>query len=156
MRQIEIPGSGVLQLRYLLLDFNGTIATDGKLIEGVAPRLEALARDLEIHVLTADTFGTARQATASLPVRLTAVRGVGGGEDKARVVRDLGAAHVAVIGNGFNDVAMLREAALGIVVIGAEGASAAALAAARVVALRIEDALDLLLHPRRLVATLRT
>lgn len=155
MRRIEVPGSGVLELRYLLLDFNGTIAVDGQLIEGVARRLEALSRDLEIHVLTADTFGTARQATAGLPVRLTAVRGAGGGEDKARVVRELGAEHVAAVGNGFNDVAMLREAALGILVIGAEGASAAALAAARVVTARIQDALDLLLHPQRLVATLR-
>lgn len=156
MWRIEVPGNGVVELRYLLLDFNGTIAVDGKLIEGVGPRLAALARDLEVHLLTADTFGTARQATAGLPVRLTAVRGVGGGEDKARVVRELGAVHVAAVGNGFNDVAMLREAALGILVIGVEGASAAALGAARVVTMRIEDALDLLLHPQRLVATLRT
>jgi soluble P-type ATPase len=40
-------------------------------------------------------------------------------------------------------------------VIGREGTAAALLGAADVVVTRIEDALDLLLDPRRLVATLR-
>ena len=50
---------------------------------------------------------------------------------------------------------MLAEAALGIAVVGPEGAAAATLAAADVVAPGIFSALDLLANPLRLTATLR-
>lgn len=51
---------------------------------------------------------------------------------------------------------MLREAALGIAVVGREGAACAAVRAAEIVVTRIQDALDLFLMPTRLIATLRT
>ena len=72
MLTISIPGRGDLVLRHLLLDYNGTIAEDGHLAEGVAQRVEALSRLLEIYVVTADTHGTAAAACAGVPVRVTA------------------------------------------------------------------------------------
>lgn len=62
---------------------------------------------------------------------------------------------VAAVGNGANDAAMLREAALGIAVLGPEGLAAEALLAADVLVRDVRDALDLLLQPERLVATWR-
>ncbi|MBV9327442.1 MAG: hypothetical protein JO020_15490 [Chloroflexi bacterium] len=50
---------------------------------------------------------------------------------------------------------MLREAALGIAIVGPEGLAAGALAAADVVVPSISDALGLLRNPKRLIATLR-
>ena len=38
----EIPGWGSLEIKNLVLDFNGTIATDGRLIEGVASLLDEI------------------------------------------------------------------------------------------------------------------
>jgi P-type E1-E2 ATPase len=105
-----------------------------------------------VHVLSADTYGTLDQVTAELRVE---VHVVASGEDKARHVAALGAHHCAAIGNGANDAAMLKEAALGVVVVGPEGAAASAVAGADVVCRSIVDALDLLLHERTLVATLR-
>ena len=67
----------------------------------------------------------------------------------------LGAERVVAIGNGANDAEMLAAAALGIAVLGPEGLATATLRAVDVVVGRIEDALDLLLQPQRLVATLR-
>lgn len=150
--RIEIPGRGALELRHLLLDLNGTIARDGRLLPGVRRRLPALARMLEVRVLTADTFGTAARQLVGLPVRLEPVAT---GREKERIARALGPPGVAAVGNGANDAALLRRAALGIAVVGSEGAAAAAVASADVVVARVEDALDLLLRPRRLVATLR-
>jgi P-type E1-E2 ATPase len=71
---------------------------------------------------------------------------------KADVVKQLGAERVVAIGNGANDADMLREAAVGIAVVGPEGLSGGALAAADVVVVSISDALGLLLNSRRLVA----
>jgi soluble P-type ATPase len=60
MLEINIPGGRKLQLKHMVLDYNGTIAFDGDLIEGLKENLEALADKLQIHILTADTFGKAR------------------------------------------------------------------------------------------------
>ena len=59
------------------------------------------------------------------------------------------------IGNGNNDADMLSAAALGIVVLGGEGSAVRPLMQADVFARDITDALDLLLNPTRLLATLR-
>jgi soluble P-type ATPase len=139
-----------------VLDFNGTLAVDGRLLSGVKPRLAQLARSLGIHIVTADTFGKARASLRGVDCALEILKG--GGEDraKARYVRRLGTRAVACIGNGRNDRLMLRAAALGIATVQREGAALEALQAADVVVHDVCDALDLLLAPRRLVATLRS
>ena len=67
----EIPGWGSLEIKNLVLDFNGTIATDGRLIEGVAPLLaEIKEKNVGIYVITADTNGTVRKECEGLPVEV--------------------------------------------------------------------------------------
>ncbi len=152
---IEIPGLGTLVLRHLVLDYNGTLAVDGELIDGVAQRLARLSHALAIHVVTADTFGKARGALGGIACRLEILGPQRQSEAKRAYVEQLGAAACACIGNGYNDHLMLEAAALGIAVIQREGASVRTLATADVVTTAILDALDLLLEPGRLVATLR-
>jgi soluble P-type ATPase len=54
----DIPGSGPLQLEYLVLDVNGTLTDRGILIEGAEELLRTLRDALEVRLLSADTFGT--------------------------------------------------------------------------------------------------
>jgi P-type E1-E2 ATPase len=156
---LTIPGRDTYQLRHLVLDVNGTVAVGGQLIEGVKERLLALRRTgLEIHWITADTRG--RQAALDEALGWPAVRiSVDDSRDeavqKASFVQELGAEHVVVIGNGSNDVDMLRQAAIGIAVLGPEGLAMDALLAAHLVVADILAGLDLLMDPMRLVATLR-
>jgi len=156
MLEIAIPGRDPLRLKYLVLDLNGTLALDGQLLPGVRERLEALSNQLEIWLITADTHGTLTTLAYTLKVSLRRVEPQVATAQKGALVEELGAAQVAAIGNGVNDADMLRRAALGIAVLGPEGLSTACLFAADLLAPNIEAALDLLLHPRRLVATLRT
>jgi P-type E1-E2 ATPase len=151
---LDVPGRGFLELEHLVLDLNGTIALDGEVLPGVPERLAALSESLTIHLVTADTQGRAAVIAEQLQVKLVLVAPGDEAEQKRALVKRLGAERVLAIGNGANDVGMLRAAALGIAVIGTEGLAVEALQAADVVA-TIQDALDLLLHPRRLVATLR-
>jgi soluble P-type ATPase len=155
MLTIQIPGGLQGGFTDLVLDYNGTLAEDGALIDGVANRLTALADFLTVHVITADTFGSAASALAGLPVRLKILSA--GAQDlaKAGFVHELGAARTIAVGNGRNDALMLHTAALSLAVIQAEGAAQITLAAADVVVKSINDALDLLLQPKRLIATLR-
>jgi len=153
---IEIPGYKTLYLVHLVLDYNGTIACDGKLIEGVKERLLSLARNFHIHVLTADSFGTAGQELRSVPCTVSIISGGNEELGKHEYVIQLGSEHVVCIGNGRNDRLMLEKAALGIAVIQAEGAATEAIRTADVVMTNILDALDLLIMPLRLIATLRS
>jgi soluble P-type ATPase len=153
---VEIPGRPTLRLEHLVLDFNGTLACDGALLPGVRERLTALAQDLTVHVLTADTFGKAAAELDGCPVALTVLPADAQDEAKAAAVRRLGSASVVAIGNGRNDRLMLAEAALGIAVVLAEGAAGETLHAADVVCTDIGAALDLLANPLRLAATLRS
>ncbi|QGU31709.1 HAD family hydrolase [Thermochromatium tepidum] len=156
MLEIAIPGAGPLRLSYLVADYNGTLAQDGALLPDVAETLRTLAADLEIHVLTADTFGRARAELAGLPCRVVILGP--GAQDRAKedYLRALDAEHCVAIGNGRNDRLMLAAAALGIVVVQGEGADVQTLLAADVVVPDILTALGLLQAPQRLVATRRT
>ena len=155
MITIEIPGHGTLKLRNLVLDLNGTIALDGQVLPGVAERLAALSANLTIHLVTADTQGQAAQSAECLGLQLFRIVPGDEASQKLDLVAQLGPARTVTIGNGANDAGMLAAAALGIAVLGPEGLAPTALQAAGVVVGRIEDALDLLLRPQRLVATLR-
>ncbi len=156
MLEIMIPGDKTIELQHLVLDFNGTLACDGKLVDGVKSRLEDLSRHLDIHVLTADTFGKASTALANIPCELTVLLAEGQAARKLRYVERLDPSKVVYIGNGRNDRLASEVAALAIAVIQAEGASVATLVVADLVAPTVLDALDLLIHPLRLIATLRT
>jgi len=152
---IRIPGFKELRLSHLVLDYNGAIAVHGRLLQGVLEKLAALAPGLAIHILTADTFGTVRDQVAHLPTDLVVIPSGDQAEAKGAYVRRLGGEAVAAVGNGRNDRLMLKEAALGIAVLQAEGAAVQALMAADVVVPGILEALDLLLTPAALTATLR-
>jgi P-type E1-E2 ATPase len=155
MLVLDIPGFKTLSLQHLVLDYNGTMACDGELLAGVRERLTALADTLRLHILTGDTFGKARSQLVGLPCALSVLPAQGQDQRKLQYIRALGPERTACIGNGRNDRLMLREAGLGIVVLQAEGAAVQAAVAADIVVPDILTALDLLLHPLRLVATLR-
>ena len=155
MLALTIPGFGRLELTDLVCDYNGTLAADGLLVDGVHERIERLSSELRVHVVTADTFGSAAAQLQRLPCALVILDPEGQAEAKRDFVKGLGAARVAAIGNGRNDWMMLDAVALGIAVCGAEGAAAEPLQVCDIVVGRIVDALDLLLHPQRLMATLR-
>jgi soluble P-type ATPase len=149
---IEIPGRPLLGLEHLLLDLNGTLTDRGALIDGVAGRLSRIERQLTLHALSADTFGTLDELANDLHI---SAHRISSGAEKRAFLEALGPEHCAAIGNGSNDVSMLSIAALSIAVVGPEGASVAALTAADVVCRSILEALDLLLDERAIVATLR-
>lgn len=156
MLTYPIPGRDRLEIQHLVLDFNGTIAEDGKLIPGVKERLTQLAKEVTIYVITADTNGSVHKECASLPVEVHVI----GKEDqlveKKRFVTKLGAHSVVSIGNGANDQHMFEESSLAIAVIGKEGCAATSLLKSDLIVKTIEDGLDLLLKPHRLTASLRS
>lgn len=155
MLEINIPGDRKVHLDYLVSDYNGTLASDGQMIEGLGGLLHEVARILEIHVVTADTFGMAEKNLQGLPVKLTILPPGDQAEQKADYVRELGSKRTVTLGNGRNDRLMLKEATLGICVMESEGVCASSLLVSDVVSRSAHEALHLLLNPKRFTATLR-
>jgi soluble P-type ATPase len=154
MMEVNIPGYRTLVLSFLVLDYNGTVACDGRLISGVRDRLEALSKSVTIHILTADTFGGVEKEMTGIPCEVVVIGKENQTQAKADYVRQLGLQKTVSVGNGRNDALILNETVLGIVVIQEEGGAVETLLAADIATHSILDALDLVLHPLRLTATL--
>jgi soluble P-type ATPase len=155
MIRIEVPGGESLILKNLVLDYNGTIAKDGKLLPGLSGLLTELAKDIQIHVITADTFGTVGRELVDIPCKQALLTESLQDRAKLAYINGLEPSHTAAIGNGRNDSLMLKAAALGIAVIQDEGAWRGTILAADVVCNSIIAAIELLKFPLRLKATLR-
>ncbi len=148
----EIPGGDPIEIEHLLLDVNGTLTDRGSLLPGVSKRIARLRRSCTVRLLSADTFGTLDQLARRLGVE---GQRVSRGTEKRDLVRELGGTRCGAIGNGRNDAEMLSEVALAIAVVGPEGLSRALLTVADVICPSIQSALDLLLDPQAIAATLR-
>ena len=155
MLEIDIPGFGFVRLEHLVSDFTGTLSVDGRLLPGVKETLNNVARIVKVHILTADTFGSARTACAGVDCSLSVLSGEIIDIQKERYVRELGAESVIAVGNGNNDRKMLTAARIGVAVIEGEGCSVNAILSAGICVRSIHDALGLLLSPDRIRATLR-
>lgn len=155
MIELNIPGRGALQLEHLVCDVNGTLAVDGRLLDGMVRQLTGLRDRLTLHLVTADTLG--KQALIDRQLNLQSVRVLPGNEQaqKSEFVRSLGEERVIAIGQGANDAAMLQTAALGVAVLSQEGVAIETLLAADIVVPDIYAALDLIEKPLRIVASLR-
>lgn len=153
MLALNIPGRGQFNINHLVLDFNGTIAFGGELITGVAERIVLLSKDVEIHVITADTNGTVARQCSALPVNVHVLLSDDHTAEKGEFVTNLD--EVICMGNGANDEAMFEAADLAIAITGREGCATATLLKSDVLINNILDAMDLLLNPKRMIATMR-
>jgi soluble P-type ATPase len=155
MIKIAIPGKGDLELKHVVFDVNGTLAVDGHLLPEIPELLDILKDHLEIHLLTADTHG--KQAEIDLILNLKAERVKAGNEarQKADYIENLGAKNTVAIGQGANDALMLKSAGLGICTLSAEGTALETLLGSDLIVPDIQSALNILLNPTRLIASLR-
>ncbi len=155
MFELDIPGFGTLRLEHLVSDFTGTLSVDGRLIQGVRERLNELSKFLRVHILTADTFGRAKEELKDINCEVHILEGEDHDLQKEEYLKILGPELVIAFGNGNNDRRMLKIARIGVAVMLDEGCSLDALEGADIVVKSVIDGLDLLLNPKRLKATLR-
>ena len=155
MIELEIPGFGNVKLEHLVSDFTGTLSFDGKIIPGVKEKLNELADLLTIHVLTSDTFGSAKTELSGVKCDVHILEGEFHDLQKEEYIEKLGTTSVVAFGNGNNDRKMLRVSRIGIAVTEGEGCAVDILMAGDIHVAGIANGLDLLLNTKRLKATLR-
>jgi soluble P-type ATPase len=160
MIRLAIPGFGPMDIRLVVTDYTGTHSFKGRVRTSVRARLRRLARLVDIHVLTADTFGTARRELRLLPVKLHVLEPRGRQDrQKQRFVLRCDPKHVAAFGNGNIDRLLLKTVrdagGLAVAVDNGEGCAVDAILSANILVHGSERALDLLLDPNCCKATLR-
>ena len=155
MLNLNIPGCKKFKVEKIVFDLNGTIACDGSLIDGVKERINSLADEFKIYILTADTFGTVREMVDGLAIEVAIIEEEDGTGYKRDFIRNIGSDETIAIGNGNNDRLMVKEAAIGIALIGNEGAALDTILNSDLVISDIYDVFDILEEPARLIASLR-
>lgn len=157
MIRLEIPGHETIKVDHVTFDYNGTLAVDGVLVLGVKEKImELTKRDVNVFILTADTFGTVRSQCEDLPVKIEVFSKDNIAQKKKNFVEKIGKETTIAVGNGRNDLEMFEKSVLSIVVMGKEGCCVKSIMAADIVVNTPIDALDLLLNNDRIIATLRT
>ena len=157
--QIDIPGHGKLDIRYIVTDYTGTHSCGGVISEGALDLFRQLSERVDILILTSDTFGTVRKTFDGLDVQIKILEGEKHDQQKADFVRELGAHQVAAFGNGQNDrwmLAVVKEACgLSVAVDNGEGCAWDSISHAQLLIHGAKNALMLLVDTRRVTATLR-
>jgi len=151
--KLNIANVGEVEIKNIVLDYNGTIAKDGTVKTSVKKYIKELCAQFKIFVVTADTHGSAAANLADTQTELKILTTSDHTKEKEDFVKSLG--NVFAVGNGSNDSLMLKAADIGVCVIEDEGASAKSVLNADIVCKSIEDAFELLIKPKRIIATLR-
>jgi len=155
MLEVDIPGFGHVRLQHMVADFTGTLSVRGRLVPGIRELLNKVTTILDVHVLTADTFGMARSELAGVRCLIHILEEENEDLQKQDYIHRLRAKSVVALGNGNNDRKMLQAARIGIAVCLKEGCSVNAASAADILVTSATDALELLLNEKSLKATLR-
>jgi soluble P-type ATPase len=156
---IDIPGFRQLELLTLVSDYTGTLSRGGKIGGEVERRLVHLAELVDVHILTADTFGTAERELGNLPVEVHRLELARQDVQKMEFVETLSLGQVIAFGNGNNDRLLLnavkKAGGLAIAVDNGEGCAVETMQNATLFISGAENALELLIETNRLKATLR-
>jgi len=152
---IEVPGRCLYSIENIVFDYNGTIAVNGIIPSSIKKKIATLCEKANVYVLTADTYGSAAKECESLNVKLMTFPRDDAGDYKAEIVSNLGGNNTICFGNGYNDIRMFELAKISVAVLEEEGMCSNLISVSDILVKSIEDGIDLLLKPKRLIATLR-
>ena len=152
---IKIPGFKDIKIKNIVFDYNGTLAKDGYLKSSTQKLLYEICDKFSVYVITADTFGTVKEQLRDFDLKVKVLDSTNHTKEKGDFIEELDSSVSIAIGNGNNDTLMLKNVAISVVIIGDEGCSKEALLSSDIVCKSIDEAMELFLYPKRLVATLR-
>ena len=158
MIAFQILGIGKIEIRNVIFDLNGTLSMNGNIALEVQEKIRQLSQKVNVFIMSSDTRGNLQELAEMLGVSWRRVEKSSSPESvaKERFVEELGSENTIAVGNGKNDELMLKKAKLGIAVIGEEGAYSSAISNTDIVVVNPLHALELILDPQKIIATLRS
>ena len=157
MKEINIPNLGKINIENVIFDINGTLQFEGKISEDLIPKFVKLKEIYNVYLVSSDTRGNLKEIAKKLDVDYVKIdpKGITDAEAKNNELKRLGKDITVAIGNGNNDELMLKNAILGLVIIGSEGASVKSIINSDVAFQDPISAIDFLLDETTMIATLR-
>ena len=158
MRKIIIPYHGEITIKNVIFDINGTIQFKGQISEELVQKFEELKKFYNILLVSSDTRGNLKNIAKKLGVNFKKVntQGINDAEAKNNELKKLGKEVTVAVGNGNNDALMLKNAILGIAILGSEGASTRSILNSDVVFTDVINAIEFLLDEKTMISTLRS
>ena len=153
--RVDIPGRDSFEIRSVVFDYNGTIAVDGAVIEGVKELIDELSSSFDFYVITADTYGTVKNELENTKCKVITIPKQSQDFAKQEFIKSLGSNSTLSVGNGRNDKLMLKESVLGIAILQDEGLCTQTLLSSDLLVKSIFDIFSFLKDKNRLIATLR-
>jgi len=154
MIHIQRPGQQPLEIDFILIDFEGTLASDRRVQPKAKDKINLLSKRTKIYILIKEEKERVEEVLKKVKAEIIYSTEKESSRKRLDLLHQLGATRTVVVGNGADDGPMMQEAVFGLCVIGKEGASSEAVKNADVVFTDILDALDFLLKPFRQKATL--
>ena len=151
---IQRPGVESLKIESVLIDFEGTLASDRRVHPKAKDKINLLPKRAKIYIFANEENEQVEEVLRKVKAEIIHVQEGNASNKKLNLLRQLGANRTVAIGNGRDDALMVEEAVLGICVISKEGTASETIRGADVVVSNILDALDFLLKPLRQKATL--
>jgi soluble P-type ATPase len=154
MITLQRPGQEPLEIDFILLDFEGTLASGRRVHPKAKDKINLLSKRTKIYILTKGEKQGVEEVLKKVKAEIIYLMEGECSQKKLDLLRQLGALRTVAIGNGVDDAPMIEEAGFGICIMGKEGTFSDVMEKADVVFTDILDALDFLLKPLRQKATL--
>lgn len=154
MITIQRPNQQPLDIEYLLIDYEGTLASDGRVHPKAKDKINLLSKRIKVFIVTNGEKVSVEERLRKVNAEIIWLTEGQASRQKLQLLHQLDPNKTVAIGNGQDDAAMIAEAGLGICMIGKEAAAGETLRRADLVMTNILDALDFLLRPLRQKATL--
>jgi P-type E1-E2 ATPase len=158
MKEVNIPKLGTIKIKNIIFDMNGTIQFKGQVSDEIVKKFNELKKHFNVYLVSSDTRGNLSAIAQKLGVEYIKIApaNITDAEEKNNVLLKLGKEQTIAVGNGNNDALMLKNALLGIAIIGNEGASSKSILNSNVVFTDPLSAIDFLLDEKIMIATLRS
>ena len=149
----KIPGQTDLEIKTIILDLNGTLSVAGRVPDGVKERVDQLkGGGFNVLFFTGNTRNDADDLASNLGIEWKLAKDA---QEKREAAIRLEPETCASIGNGLIDLELMKVVKLRVVTLQAEGVHVQTLLNSDIIIPTINDALDLFIDERRLIATLR-
>jgi soluble P-type ATPase len=153
----EVPEVGVIELKTLILDLNGTLSVNGHIPSRAPVQLVELKKlGFRIILLTGDQRGTADDLCKELGIEYRVAKNA---EEKGKALDDLGdeidKETTVSVGNARIDIGTFIRSKVSIATLQDEGIHVGILKHVDILVPSITAALDLLIDPNTFCATMR-
>ena len=151
---LQRPGQDPLEIEFIMLNFEGTLATDGRVHPKAKDKINLLSKRARIFIFTTGEKESVSAVLRNVKAEVVYLREGEASRGKLDLLQQLGPRRAVAIGSGMSDIEMIQNSGLGIGVMSREGTLSEVIGKADLVFMTVVDALDFLLKPLRQRATL--